>query len=560
MERVEEKIREKLSKKLDIFEEDLQLLTQEAFLRNKKGTRGFVDILASDSQDRVVLIELKRSKAASREAIHEIFKYIEGIKENRSLKSDEIVAYIVSTEWDELLIPFSSFFAQVDYEVKGFLLNVDSKLNPISIERIAPLDINNERFISDIHAARLYKDENSLSKGINSHISCFKRKCIDDYVLLILKAHPDLYEYSLRSIAKGLEDVASQFGGAPLKTYDELKKVMPSYEYMIYSAVQVMSEEQYWTIVKSDQDQYDELVEICEDMESEELLHTLHEYAVENTEPTPYQDRYEIGYPAKLRTQFLEGQGWEIIDLIRGGKLKKNDLLSDEILVGELSGDSGTNKQVYSKDFNSNNKAALKQIIKDVHKCLVDNEIWLVGVEKAIDEISKRSKNQSAQGRIHIFNPSNTLLSLFQSATSSSPLDAMKWIPSYYVNIEYKEYKTAYFGCLVRNEIVCDLQEVLDGAYDGTASSLLFSLSWGGYQAEDIDIAPMYGLEYANFKCEIIGDDRNFFRFDGYRYKPCKEVDPYNDYFQFIDQSPEFIRELIEMFREATIAPGIVQL
>lgn len=559
MERVEEKIREKLSKKLDIFKEDLQLLKQEAFLGNKNGTRGFVDILASDSQDRIVLIELKRSKAASREAIHEIFKYIEGIKENRSLKSDEIVAYIVSTEWDELFIPFSSFVAQVDYEVKGFLLNVDSKLDPTSIERITPLDINNERFISDIHAARLYKDKISLRKGINSHINCFKTKCIDDYVLLVLKAHPDLYEYSLRSTAKGLEDVASQFGGAPLKTYDELKKIMPSYEYMIYSAVQVMSEEQYWTIVKSDQDQYDELVEICEDMENEELLHILHEYAVENAEPTPYQDRYEIGYPAKLRTEFLEGQGWEIIDLIRGGKLKKNDLLSDEILVGELSGDSGTNKQVYSKDFNSSSKAALKQITKDVNKCLVDNEIWLVGVEKAIDEISKRSSNQSAQGRIHIFNPSNTLLSLFQSATSSSQLDAMKWIPSYYVNVEYKEYKTAYFGCLVRNEIVSDLQDVLDGAYDGTASSLLFSLSWGGYLAEDIDIAPMYGLEYANFKCEIKGDDRNFFRFDGYRYKPCKELDPYYDYFQFIDQNPEFIRELIEMFREATIAPGILQ-
>ena len=83
MEKVEEKIREKLACKLDIFDKDLSLIKQEAFLRNRKGTRGFVDLLARDSLNRYVLIELKRSKAASREAIHEIFKYIEGIKENK---------------------------------------------------------------------------------------------------------------------------------------------------------------------------------------------------------------------------------------------------------------------------------------------------------------------------------------------------------------------------------------------------------------------------------------------------------------------------------------------
>lgn len=84
MERIEEKIREKLARKLELFENGLQLLDQEAFLPNKKGTRGFVDILASDTQRRFVLIELKRSKAASREAIHEVFKYIEGVKEKKA--------------------------------------------------------------------------------------------------------------------------------------------------------------------------------------------------------------------------------------------------------------------------------------------------------------------------------------------------------------------------------------------------------------------------------------------------------------------------------------------
>lgn len=75
MERIEEKIRDKLALCLYILDDGLTLLEKEAFLPNNEGTRGFVDILAKDSLNRYLLIELKRSKAASREAIHEVLKY-----------------------------------------------------------------------------------------------------------------------------------------------------------------------------------------------------------------------------------------------------------------------------------------------------------------------------------------------------------------------------------------------------------------------------------------------------------------------------------------------------
>lgn len=559
MEKVEEKIREKLARRLDLFDDGLELLGQEAFLPNKKGTRGFVDILASDSHRRFVLIELKRSKAASREAIHEVFKYIEGVKENKSLKNDEIVAYIVSTEWDELLIPFSSLVSQAEYEVKGFSLSVDGELNPIAIVPVTPLTIENERFIADQHAICLYTDENSLKRGVKSHADCFRKKGITDYVLLVLRAHPEFHECNLRATARGLEDIASQFGGEPSKTYDDLKEIMPEYGYMIYSAAQVMNENRYWQIITNDQDQYNEMLEIAENMDSEELLHTLHEYAVENTEPRPYQEHYDIGYPAKLRTKILENEGWTIIEVIRNGKLKENELLTDDAIVNELAGDSGTNKQVYSKNFSSNNKASLDQIVKEVNKCLVENEIWLAGIEKAINEIAKQSRKEEYQGRIHIFNPSNTLLSLFLSATSPSPEEAMRWIPSYYINIDYNSARTAYFGCLIRNGIKSDLQSVFDKVYDGSASQLLMSLTWGGYQSNDIDICPLYGLEYANYKCEIDGEDRIFYRFDGYRYKPCEKTDPYCEYFAFMNENSGFIDEVVEVFESATLTSGIAQ-
>ncbi len=559
MEKIEEKIREKLAHNLEIFASDLKLIDQEAFLPNKNGTRGFVDLLASDSDRRYVLIELKRSKAASREAIHEVFKYIEGIKENKSLKNDEIVVYIVSTEWDELLVPFSSFVSQVSFEVKGFNLKVDDQLYPIEASIIEPLKIENERFISDQHAVRLYTNEKNLNKGIESHISCFKEKGIEEYVLIVLKAHPDLHEYSLRSTVKGLEDIATQFDDKPSITYEYLKETMPEYMYMIYSAVQVMDVDQYRSIIKRDSEQYDEMLERSEQMDEEELLHSLQEYAVENTELRPFQEYYEIGYPAKLRNKIIEDEGWEIINIIRNGKLKENDLLTDDALINELAGDSGTNKQIYTKDFYSGNAASLQQISKEVNKCLVDNEIWLRGIDKAITEISGGVGSGSFQGSIHIFNPSNTLLSLYHAAVSSSQVEAMKWIPSYSINIKREEFSTAYFGCLVRNGNKLSLQEVLSSAYDGDASFKSLSLTWGGYQTNDIDICPLYGLEYANFKCEVNGNERVFFKFDGYRYKACDDTDPYYEYFQFMHETPDFIQEVVELFSDATLTPGIVQ-
>jgi len=559
MERVEEKIRLKLVQNLEIFGEGLTLIGQESFLPNKNGTRGFVDILAADSQNRHVLIELKRSKAASREAIHEVFKYIEGIKENKSLKHDEIVAYIVSTEWSELIVPFSSLVSKVEFEVIGFHLKVDREFNPIEAARVEPLNIQNERFISDQHAVCLYSSKVNLGKGIDSHVECFNSKEIEDYLLLILKAHPDFHEMNLRATAKGLEDIASQFDGKPLKTYDDLKNSMPNYKYMIYSAVQGMSKEKYWKIIQMDADQYDEMLEIAEDMEEEELLQTLHEYAVENTNPRPFQEHYEIGYPAKLGAKIIEAEGWGIIEVIRKGTLEKNELLSDELLINELTGDSGTNKQVYSKDFSSSNKASLDQIRKDVGRCLVDNEIWLGGINKAITEIPTLYKEIEYQSRIHIFNPSNTLISLFRSATSPSQIEATRWVPSYYINIESEELKVAYFGCLVRNSSKQSLKNVLINSYDGNSSKLLFSLTWGGYQSNDIDISPLYGLEYANFKCEVRGGERLFYKFDGFRYHSCGEIDPYREYFLFMNENTNFIEEIVELFEEATLTPGVVQ-
>jgi hypothetical protein len=560
MERIEEKIRDKLAKDLSIFEGNLKLIEKESFLPNDLGTRGFVDILAKDNLGRFVMIELKRSKAASRETLHEILKYIEGIKENKSLKSDELSAVIVSTEWEELLIPFSSFVSEVSYSVTGYHLKVDDELNPLSASKVIPLLLNNERLLSDQHTIRLYTSKRNLNKGIKSHKDCFAKKQISDYVLLVLQAPPEFQEQNILATMQGLQDIASQFGTEPQLAMDDLRNKMPDFRYMVYSAVQILSNEKYWEILKGDPSTLEEVKEYSENWEEEELSASLHEYAIENCKPTPYQQHIEISCPAKLSTKLLEKEGWKIISVIRSGRLQDNELLTDEAIIGELKGEGGSNKQTYSKDFDSRNSKSFDQISKDVKKCLSDNDIWLTGILRAISDIKQLAGKLEFTGRIHIYNPSNTLLSIYQIVNSQHPVEAMRWVPTYYINIEGKKVKKSYLGCLVKNQNRKSLNEVIDRFYNGDVSGLLLTLTWGGYESRDPEISQSYGLEYSNFLCVIEGKKRSFFCFNGFGYHKTKKVDPFEEFFDFMNDEERFASEVHELFASRTITPGLIDL
>jgi RecB family endonuclease NucS len=76
----EDEIRDLLANQLEVLEPGLCLIEKEKYIPNPLGTRGFIDLLARDASGHFVLIELKRSDASAREAIHEILKYVEGVK------------------------------------------------------------------------------------------------------------------------------------------------------------------------------------------------------------------------------------------------------------------------------------------------------------------------------------------------------------------------------------------------------------------------------------------------------------------------------------------------
>jgi hypothetical protein len=151
MSQVEAQIRDFLASDLTFLSKDFILIKKEFPLKNSFGTKGFIDILAEDSYQHFVIIEIKRSNQTAREAIHEILKYAGLLKQQLKVKETEIRICIVSTDWDELIVTFSELHKIIPYHLEGFKIQIDSTNKPIKKEFVKPLEEVLPRNISHNH-------------------------------------------------------------------------------------------------------------------------------------------------------------------------------------------------------------------------------------------------------------------------------------------------------------------------------------------------------------------------------------------------------------------------
>jgi RecB family endonuclease NucS len=79
----EAQLRDIIASDISVLGQDLTLLDKEQYIPSSVATRSFIDLYAKDSQGHHVLIELKKSNASAREALHEIHKYVEAVSAAR---------------------------------------------------------------------------------------------------------------------------------------------------------------------------------------------------------------------------------------------------------------------------------------------------------------------------------------------------------------------------------------------------------------------------------------------------------------------------------------------
>ncbi|MSQ47616.1 MAG: DUF91 domain-containing protein [Deltaproteobacteria bacterium] len=182
--RLEDKIRDYLACHLDLLESGLTLLKAEYVLSNSVGAGGRIDIVAKDRFGHVLVIEIRRSDQAARQALNEIFKYTALFRRDQGLDETHVRLFVVSTEWHELLLPLSEYAETAAYTVDGFSIVAlpDGTITSAAKVALAPRAEAIE--LSRIQGGYLFEKPAARIQAVSLLSAAVKRVGIQDFVIL----------------------------------------------------------------------------------------------------------------------------------------------------------------------------------------------------------------------------------------------------------------------------------------------------------------------------------------------------------------------------------------
>lgn len=534
----ENAIRDLISKDLSVLEEGLQLLNIEQFIPSRLGTRSFLDILARDRAGHWVIIEVKKTNAAAREAAHEVFKYVEAVQEHFGARNDEIRAIVVSVEWSELLVPFSRLLKETSIAISGQKLLLDDYDEGITVVPIEPIATNKGRYLAPWHELNLYHNKSSLDKGIASYDKCCKIKGIYDYVLVVLKAAEDFNQKA----AEIIKTIAAELGigGEDLAASGVFD--LEHYEYILYFAPQMLSEEFCLDVIARDPELLDEVRGAINDSEEEAKQCVLHE-KVYDVDPCPSRDYLEIGYAAKFAQKLLVDEGWTVERVLRRGIFERNALLSDDAIIEELKGSTGSSGRSFKRSINLANRAHVSSALEGLEVALEKNPAWLAQIRRVFDVITKETPDCNAS--INVFSPSSGIFTLYFMALDQG---GMSHMPRYEIAVYDASGNTTavFIGLMVPVGEPLDFDEVLKKYYDGRMGKLMFLASTGFYESRDADILDDLGLVYRTFRLDCSDGGNKWFELKDDRWKSFTPKIPFQPLQSYFDKQIPLLRRILD--------------
>lgn len=542
----ESQIRDTLAQNLHLLNPSFKLLDKEAYLPSVKGTRSFIDIFAHDENGKYVVIELKKSNATARQALHELFKYLEAIKENLAIKNDDIELIIVSTEWDELLVPFSSFKSNVKLYTKGFQLFIDG--NNISVKEINTNSISEERILSSIQMARYYYSQESLQIGIKEHFNYFTHRGVNSFALLILKAPNNYKELVLNSINGFQEEIFKN-----ISKEDFEAKI--DYQYMIYSVNQLLSLEKYEEICLKYFNSTDNEEIVRDILENDKAtlydkMEQLNDLILEQ-EPFPISDFSEIGTPAKYN-KFIEDEKWELIEIKRFGPLNENKFLDDHKIEEEVIA-SGTTGERYTTNIDFKNIASISRAKREIKNCLSDNIVWRNHIIEIID-LLENEKQKIKSVRCSIYNPMNIVYSIYLICTDPS---GILYIPSYQIEVKLEDEDRMYIGYIDGNLIEKNINEILSKFWNSNPTEFLLTLTWGGYYDNNLELCDFIGLNYKTMMIKKVGTQREFFQYRNYQFIESEYFNHLENLIIKLYQNNSLVSQILSFFDNHNAGNGM---
>jgi hypothetical protein len=367
--RLEDRIRDFLVDHLDVIESGLVLEQKEYAIPNPAGAGGRIDILARDRFNHFVIIEIKRSDQAARQALHEIHKYTALFRIQQGLDERQLRLLVISTDWHELRVPWSECVDSFPYSVEGMSIRAESDGTVTHIERVQPIPRAAAIEISRVQQAYLFESKSKRDGCASQLAEAATASGLCDFAIFEMN-------YTGRNPM-----VCFPFGlylvfSSPLRNGDprEIEKIKASIE-------------------------WDDTLEQLE----ENFLVAINKRVI------GIPDDFEIGYPEKLTNIRV---GWSIKVLRREGRLAKPpSLYKDEDLLALAQAVEGGSPIYICRMVSPKHRPSWTRTCRDLLPVLKGMPHWQRVVPRFLREVETNRSDSVVS--IYVYNPANLSMAVY---------------------------------------------------------------------------------------------------------------------------------------------------
>lgn len=457
----ENAIRDHLAANLDLIEPGLVLIDKEVMLRNDKGAKGFLDIFCRTADGKYLIIEVKRSDAAAREAVQELVKYAVLLRQKLLVKDTEVRLMVASSEWHELLVPFSEFVRRAPYDCTGVLLELGTDGLAASAKLVALAPEDKPRRLSRRHFIWGYEND-ARAKAAASIIADHMRAVgLQDFVLLVLAINNH-------------DDPSTRF---------------------LYFAQQELSLERYMDLIRSrfPAEAVADFEEWIGDMS--ELEDKVSEAADKVWEETSDEDSIylntdaihaEIAYPEKARVWF-EPKTLVSAEVLRFGRFDDENI-TDKIIIEEILGDDGVSFHHGDVTARVASKTEMAALLTTADHLFSINSTWRTAVHDLCNYATKTSADAV---RMRAFSNDDILRTVACIA-----IGYPSYAPYFEFEIRRGDDIERIFGIIQWDGRKPNFDHILKEYFEGDSFQYFTPHHFGEHRALNADLMAEMGLSY----------------------------------------------------------------
>lgn len=480
----EARIRDYLAEHLEMVEPGLNLVRKEEVLRNDWGAKGFVDIFAHDTQGRLVIIEIKQSDAASRTAITELSKYAALIRDKFLVKHQEYRLIVLSTEWHELLTPYSEFARATNYNISAGKILLSDDGNPTTIEPVKPAELASERNILPRHHIWEFTDEAAARAAMPKLAKRIQSYGIADFVIIQLVLNDNADSITHLLYVAQLE-----------KSFEEYMEIIRKR----FSAEELEEFEQWLSDITEPGDR------VAEAGDKAMYASSADQSASRELGSAGYQ----IAHPEKARYWFdkKKSGGWKVS---RFGRFD-DPYLSDDQIIKELIGHSGESKFFVNMTVVIASRPETAALLNAVDSAFFFNPAW----RTAVQDLLKYAQYTNAKSfSLQAFVNDDIVRSLAGLASGLSV-----FMPCLEIKIEHPDETENFAGRIEWNGVTASAEEIGQEHFRGALENYLIFHHLGMDRAVNEDVMSALGLTYTLWR---VGEKSSRIRVRGASFSESK--------------------------------------